>query len=241
MGTGQAEVPCGRRGEFGGGGAQSRGAAQRPIILFAEPASGRNIGRDELAAGAAHETALRATARPANRRSRHATRPHPRRRSCTPRISRARWTSLPELASAYCFERGKARRRLIIEIGLARLDQPIEMRASQRELADRTGQRLGDRVMADGAALERGGDIFAPPLQPDLAEHRLGDALAHPCNLVIEGVKREQRLAARGRGKQHRLIPVAVVAAHQRRDRRQAIRFSGTSLRTGVFRLTSFT
>src|SRR6478736_589953 len=85
--------------------------------------------------------------------------------------------------------------------------------------------------MADRTAFKGGGDIFAPPLEPDLAEHRLSDAFAHPCNLVVEGVKREQRLATRGRGKQHRLIPVAVVAPHQRRDRRQAVRVSGTSLR----------
>src|SRR2546423_11168809 len=89
--------------------------------------------------------------------------------------------------------------------------------------------------MADRAAFKGGGDIFAPPLQPDLAEHRLGDALAHPCNLVVEGVKREQRLATRGRGKQHRLKPVAVVALDQRRDGRQTIRLSGTSLRNRCF------
>ncbi len=117
------------------------------------------------------------------------------------------------------------------------------MRPGQRELADRAGERLGDRVMADRPALKGGGDIFAPPLQPDLAEHRLRDALAHPCNLVVEGVKREQRLATRGRGKQRRLIPVAVVAPHQRRDRRQAIRINGTSLRdrrfsTDLFHIT---
>ena len=103
------------------------------------------------------------------------------------------------------------------------------------QLADRRGQRLDDRMTADSAAVESGGDVLAPPLQPDLAEHRLGDALAHPCNLVVEGVKREQRLATRGRCKQRRLKPVAVVAPHQRRDRRQAIRFSGTSLRDRRF------
>src|SRR5260370_14204043 len=89
--------------------------------------------------------------------------------------------------------------------------------------------------MADRTAFKGGGDIFAPPLEPDLAEHRLSDAFAHPCNLVVEGVKREQRLATRGRGKQHRLIPFPVVAPRQRRNRRQAIRSSGTSLRNRCF------
>src|SRR3984957_1638280 len=89
--------------------------------------------------------------------------------------------------------------------------------------------------MADRAALKGGGDIFAPPLERNLAEQRRSDAVARSCNLVVEGVKREQRLATRGRGKQHRLIPVAVVAPHQRRERRKAIRASGTSLRNRCF------
>src|ERR1700693_2499245 len=85
--------------------------------------------------------------------------------------------------------------------------------------------------MSDRTGSKGGRDILEPPLEADLAEHRLRDALAHPCNLVVEGVKRKQRLATRGRCEQHRLIPVAVVAPHQRRDRRQTIPISGTSLR----------
>src|SRR5712691_3246424 len=89
------------------------------------------------------------------------------------------------------FKGGEAKRRVFLEIGLARIDQPIEMRPRQRELADRGGQRLDDDMMTDGAALVGDGDVLAPPLEADLSEHRLSDALAHPCNLVIEGVKRE--------------------------------------------------
>src|SRR5437764_85521 len=98
-------------------------------------------------------------------------------------------------------------------------------------------------MTAEGAPLESGGNVLAPPLEPDPSEHRLGDGLADPCNLVIEGVKRKQRLATRGWGKQHGLKPVAIVAPHQRRNRGQTIRVSGTSLRyrrfsTDLFHIT---
>src|ERR1700730_8541832 len=89
--------------------------------------------------------------------------------------------------------------------------------------------------MADRTAFKGGGDIFAPPLEPDLAEHRLSDAFAHPCNLVVEGVKREQRLATRGPGKLHLLLPGGVQAPPPRRDRGKTIRSSGTSLRNRCF------
>src|SRR6516162_4365288 len=101
------------------------------------------------------------------------------------------------------------------------------MLSRQREAADRSRQYFNDGMTAHGPALESDGDVLAPPLQANLSQHRLGDALAHSCNLVVEGVKREQRFTAVDRGKQRGLKPVAVVAPHQRRNRRQAVSISG--------------
>src|SRR5438105_13194811 len=97
-------------------------------------------------------------------------------------------------------------------------------------LTDGCGQRLHNLMPADRTAPVRVGNGLAPPFKPNPAEGRFADPLADPCNLVIEGVEREQRLATRGRGKQSRLKPVAVVAPHKRRDRRQAVRPGGTSV-----------
>src|SRR6516225_7123617 len=132
------------------------------------------------------------------------------------------------------FEGGEGRRLRVFQILLACVDEAVEMLARQREVADRSRDRLNDGMMTNGTTREGGGDVLAPPLQADLAEHRLGDAFAHSCNLVVEGVKREQRFTAGDRCKQRRLEPVAVVALHQRRNRRQTLRISGTS--TGGWR-----
>src|SRR6516164_3305417 len=127
------------------------------------------------------------------------------------------------------FEGGEGRRLRVFQILLACVDEAVEMLARQREVADRSRDRLNDGMMTNGTTREGGGDVLAPPLQADLAEHRLGDAFAHSCNLVVEGVKREQRFTAVDRGKQRRLKPVAVVAPYQRRNRRQDVSISGTS------------
>ncbi len=68
-------------------------------------------------------------------------------------------------------------------------------------------------MLPGGRAGIGGVQPLPPPLQPDLAEHRLGHGLAYAGDLVIEGVERQKRLAPAGRGEQRRLIPVAVGAA----------------------------
>src|SRR5262252_9691092 len=78
------------------------------------------------------------------------------------------------------FKCDKVRRRLSSEIALPGVDQPIEMALRQRELADCGGQPLHDRVSAHRAPLEGGRDVLAPPLQADLAQHWLRDALPYP-------------------------------------------------------------
>src|SRR5213595_3334145 len=64
-------------------------------------------------------------------------------------------------------------------------------------------------------------DDLAPPLQADLPEHRLGDRLAYPGDLIVEGIEREQRLAPIGRSEQRGLIAIAVVPADQLGERRE--------------------
>ena len=82
---------------------------------------------------------------------------------------------------------------------------------------------------ADRASLESGRDALPPPLQPNLAEHRFAYRFAHPGNLVIERVKREQRLAASGRSEECSLKAVVVVTADERGDRRKAAKPKGTA------------
>ena len=138
------------------------------------------------------------------------------------------------------FERRQAGWRAFGEIRLARVDQPVEIGPGKPQPADRDGQRLDDVMAAHAAIGKRGGDVFTPPFEPDTAQHRLGYDLAHPCNLVVEGVKREQRLAARGRRKQRGLEPVAVVASDHRRSRRQVLRIAGTVIANGRFSTEPF-
>src|SRR5437763_6924492 len=69
---------------------------------------------------------------------------------------------------------------------------------------------------------------LAPPLQADLTQHRLADGLTHPRDFVVEGVKREKRLAPPGRRKQGGLVTVAIVPPYQRGERQGILRRSGT-------------
>src|SRR5207253_1665921 len=89
-------------------------------------------------------------------------------------------------------------------------------------------QRDRDEMVPWRLAGEDRGDDLAPPLQPDLTQHRLGYGLAHPRDLVIEGIKRQQRLAPFRRREQRRLKPVAVMAAEQRSQRQDAFNHLGT-------------
>ena len=57
---------------------------------------------------------------------------------------------------------------------------------------------------------------IAPPLQADLARHRLARAVAHARDLGIEGIEREQRPALVGRREQRREEAILVGRADQR-------------------------
>ena len=79
--------------------------------------------------------------------------------------------------------------------------------------ADRGGQRQSHDVLPRHRAGIGGVDDLAPPLQANLAKHRLGHDLSHAGDLVVEGKQREEGAAPLGRGKQHGLVAVAVVPA----------------------------
>src|SRR4029077_7522897 len=104
-----------------------------------------------------------------------------------------------------------------------------EMGSSQSTCPNHGGQRFNDDVRANRSSFESGGDVLAPPLQPDLAKHRLADGFADSGDLIIERVEREQRFAATGRREQRGLVAVAVVTVHQRSNRRKATEPGGTA------------
>ncbi len=106
--------------------------------------------------------------------------------------------------------------RRIGKVQLSRIDDPVEMRARQPARSDRRDERLYDLVPPGWRSGIGGVHDLAPPLQPDLPEHRLGHGFPHPRDLVIEGIERKQRLAAVGRREQRGLIAIAIVTAHDR-------------------------
>ena len=85
--------------------------------------------------------------------------------------------------------------------------------AGKAVIADRGAERQRHRMLAQVAA-RRVLDDLAPPLQPDLAHHRLADGLAHLRDLDIEGIEREDRVARLRRREQGAEIAVVVVAPH---------------------------
>ena len=106
--------------------------------------------------------------------------------------------------------------RASVQIGGAAVDDRLEARAIEAVAVNRLGERGNDRVLANRSGIDPV-DRVAPPLQPDLAQHRLRDDFGGLRGFEIEGVKRVKRLAARGRGEQRRKIALAVEAAHLRR------------------------
>ena len=116
-----------------------------------------------------------------------------------------------------------------IEVSLPRIDQSIKMRSRQTVRPDRGGKRLDDDVTADRAVLECRGNALAPPLKPNLAEHRLADRFTHPGNLVIERVEREQCFASPSRSEQCGLEAVTIVTANQSSDSRKTTGVGGTA------------
>ena len=103
-----------------------------------------------------------------------------------------------------------------VQIGGAAVDDRLEARAIEAVAVYRLGERGNHRVLANRPGIDPV-DRFAPPLQPDFTQHRLGDDFGGLRGLEIEGVKRVKPVAARGRGEQRRKIALAVEAAHLRR------------------------
>jgi hypothetical protein len=73
-------------------------------------------------------------------------------------------------------------------------------------------------------------DGLAPPLQANLAQHRLAHGLAHLGDLVVERVEREQALARGRRREQPGEIAVVVPAPHLGRAVTERLSHAGCSL-----------
>ena len=113
------------------------------------------------------------------------------------------------------FQIGRCRHRLVIEIESPRFDQgnqPVRRQAIARQCLT---QRRCHR-MRGGLAHTQARQHLAPPLQADLARHRLARQIAHARNFYIEGIKREQRVAVLRRREQRGEITVPIGLAHQR-------------------------
>ncbi len=67
-------------------------------------------------------------------------------------------------------------RRIIDQVGRARIDQPVEMIARNPVVADRHAQ-TDSHGMRDFDVIEESRHRIAPPLQPNLAEQRLADRI----------------------------------------------------------------
>ena len=92
-------------------------------------------------------------------------------------------------------------------------DQPPRIETVARDARAQGGRDRMRRRLAVALALEH----LAPPLQADLARHRLARHLAHAADFDGEGIERGERIAFVRRREQRREIAVAVVLAHQRR------------------------
>ena len=75
------------------------------------------------------------------------------------------------------------------------------------------------RIRTIVAALGAGVDFvnrIAPPLQPDLAHHRLADILGHLRHFVIEGIERQKMRARIRRRDKAREIAVVIHSPNER-------------------------
>ena len=94
------------------------------------------------------------------------------------------------------------------------LDQARQHLDRQIPCPDRPHQLGGDRI-AFGAAMGVAGEHVAPPLQPDFAGQGLRDLVAHPRDLDVESIEREQRAANIGGHENRRGIAGGIMTAHQ--------------------------
>src|SRR5258708_11777152 len=98
------------------------------------------------------------------------------------------------------FERVEAGGRLLVEIGLARVDQSVEMVTRQIVAPDCGGEGLDHLVLAQGQTAIDRIDRLAPPLQPDAAEERLMHDLARLRHPEIEAVEADEVAPPAARG-----------------------------------------
>jgi len=130
-------------------------------------------------------------------------------------------------------QRGERRHWIIIDVERMRLDQVEQRLHRQCETRNGIPERRRDRVCRRLASPLPIQDI-APPLQADLAGHRLARTVAHADDFAIEGVKREQRPPSIGGreqrgekpvlvGRTDQFLAVAIVLVHRRTVAKRAV------------------
>ena len=226
--------PC-RRGDLVDGGGQSRRSLQRRRIVRVETMSRGDVSRnDRPRAGAAQRQ------RPQQPGERIGD------ADMTPGLQRRRMTN-PEHLQRQQDQRRRGPLGIFFERGECRGRSGRRNRLRARRSAGRNGPGSARARESPRPAPRPSDAAAAGPRRRGRRSPRATiaagcwpstgsrHALPHPGDLVVEGVKREQRLAARGRSEQRRLKPVAVVPPHQRRDRRQRLpRWRNAAPRTGV-------
>jgi hypothetical protein len=103
--------------------------------------------------------------------------------------------------------------RALVEVVLAGLQKPLEMGVAEAESLHRLGEG-GHEVVARRRAGIDVPDRLAPPLEADQSEHGFGHGLGDHGDLEVEGVEREQGLAAGLRREQGAQEAVVVEAAN---------------------------
>ncbi len=110
------------------------------------------------------------------------------------------------------FEGSQIRGRLGAEIRDARLNDPLEpLTRKETPLNDRS-QGQDDWMVTCFAVIEFR-DGFAPPLQPDLAQHGLTDGVRDPGNFHVEGGQCQQRRTHLARSEERTKVAVVIVGA----------------------------
>ena len=116
--------------------------------------------------------------------------------------------------AAIAFEVVYPGHRIVVEVEDAGIDQVDEGLAPEPALDDGIVEGGGDGVglhIPPRLSLE----CIAPPLQADLARHRIGDCVAHARNGEAEGGEREEMRPVRHGGEQRREIAVGIALPDQ--------------------------
>ena len=102
------------------------------------------------------------------------------------------------------FEVGERRHRLVVEIESARRDRSSAVVAAASRSAPWSRARRMPPGGPSTSPLPAAGEHVTPPLQPDLAGHRLAHDFAHARDLNVEGVEGKQRPAPFARSEESR-------------------------------------